>query len=353
MENEQRRAIKCLVWDLDNTLWDGILLEDREVFLKEEAVKIIKLLDGRGILNSIASRSDQGLIMEKLRELGIDGYFLFPQVHWGSKSSSLENIASLLNIGLDSLALIDDDPYERGEVAFSHPEVHIYSAEDLGELPDMDSMKPPFITDESSKRRLMYLAENARAAEERSFQGTPEEFLATLSMTLTLKEAVSDDLPRAAELVSRTHRLNTTGYAYSLEELESFCRSERHTLLIAGLEDRFGPCGKIGIALVEHRGELWLLKLLLTSCRVMARGIGTVLLSFLINETKKHGRTLQAEIIPTAMNRLMYVALRFSGFEEAGRRGDLVLLEHRAKGEHHYPYYMKMIVDGQMQLGSR
>lgn len=105
---KEKQSIKCVVWDLDNTLWDGILLEDSSVTLREDALSALQTLDERGILLSIASRNDHDAAMAKLTELGIQEYFLYPEINWNAKSSSIENIARNLNIGLDTFAFVDD-----------------------------------------------------------------------------------------------------------------------------------------------------------------------------------------------------------------------------------------------------
>jgi len=85
------RNIKCVVWDLDNTLWDGILLEDGEVRLCPQAIEVIKTLDARGILHSIASKNDEATALAKLEVFGLSEYFLYPQIHWSSKVVSLQD----------------------------------------------------------------------------------------------------------------------------------------------------------------------------------------------------------------------------------------------------------------------
>src|SRR5215207_9813937 len=122
-KKKEKQSIKCVVWDLDDTVWDGILLEDREVKLRPHVVRILETLDGRGILHSIASRNDRDLALAKLQEFGLDEYFLYPQINWGSKAASIARIAQDLNIGLDAIAFVDDQPFEREEVAFVHGQV--------------------------------------------------------------------------------------------------------------------------------------------------------------------------------------------------------------------------------------
>src|SRR5512139_2118061 len=320
-------TVKCVVWDLDNTLWSGVLLEDPDVRIRPEAIEVIKTLDERGVLHSIASRNDHDLAMKQIERHGLGEYFLYPQINWNPKSDSIKEIAHCLNIGIDALAFVDDQPFERDEVLFAHPDVVCVDALDLAPLRSDPRFTPPRVTDESRTRRLKYLAEMQRKRDESEFTGTSTEFLASLDMVFTIAEAQEADLARAEDLTVRTHQLNSTGYTYSYDELREFAASPGHLLLIAELEDRYGSYGKIGLALVDRTGDAWTLKLLLMSCRVMSRGVGTVLLNHVMRLARDQGRRLRAEFLPTERNRIMYVTYKFAGFTEAGRRGDLVILE--------------------------
>ncbi len=277
-EAPQRPIVKCVVWDLDNTIWHGVLLEDEQVVLRAGILETIQELDRRGVLNSVASKNEEEAALKKLEEFGLREYFLYPQIHWSSKDGSLEEIARALNIGLDTLAFVDDQPFELENVAFVHPEVLCLPVDDIATLLERPEMCPKFVTEDARNRRRMYVSDAERQRSEQEFVGTNEEFLATLKMAFTISEAQEEDLPRLAELVARTHQLNTTGYAYSYEELDAFRQSPTHILLVAELEDRFGSYGKIGLALLECQAEIWTIKLLLMSCRVMSRGVGTILI---------------------------------------------------------------------------
>ncbi len=91
--------IKCVVWDLDHTLWDGVLLEDGDVRLRPGVVEHIRRLDAMGVLHSVASKNDHSAALAKLREFGIEDLFLWPRISWNAKSSSIEAIAKKLNLG--------------------------------------------------------------------------------------------------------------------------------------------------------------------------------------------------------------------------------------------------------------
>jgi FkbH-like protein len=341
---DPEQAVKCLVWDLDNTLWNGILLEDPEVQLRPEAPAIIRTLDERGILHSIASRNDSALAMEKLRQFGLADYFLWPQINWNSKSTSVQTISERLSLGLDTFAFVDDQPFERAEVAFAHPKVLCIDAALLDGIPDLKRMHPRFITEESRTRRSMYMGDVRRQEAEQEFSGPNDEFLSKLDLDFTIAPVANDDLKRAEELTVRTHQLNTTGYTYSYDELDALRHSPDHLLLIAGLDDTFGSYGKIGLCVVERGKESWTIKLLLMSCRVISRGVGNVLLTHLMREAKKAGVTLRSEFVATDRNRMMYITYKFAGFQQIEDRGSSVILEHKLAQIPEFPSYIRVRV---------
>jgi len=323
-----KKPIKCVVWDLDNTLWDGVLLEDDRVTLREQVTNVIETLDSRGILQSIASKNDHALALKQLEAFGLDMYFLHPQINWNSKVEGIQNIAKLINIGIDTIAFLDDQPFEREEVQFSLPQVLCLDSADLSGLLDMPVMNPPFITADSRLRRQMYQSDIVRQNVEQEFVGTKEAFLATLQMVFTLAPAQTEDLQRAEELTVRTNQLNTTGYTYSYDELNAFRESDRHKLLIASLEDRYGNYGKIGLALLECQPDSWTIKLLLMSCRVMSRGVGTIMINYIMREAKRANVRLLAEFISNDRNRMMYISYRFANFNEIANDGERILFEN-------------------------
>ncbi len=322
-----RGRIKCVVWDLDNTLWDGVLLEDGEVTVRPEVVAEIKRLDELGILHSIASRNDHDAVMTRLRETGLEEYFLHPQINWNPKSHSVAEVAKALNIGADTLAFVDDQPFEREEVAHALPQVLTVDAADVATALRTEEFQPRFVTDESRVRRAMYRSAAERDQVEREYTGTSEEFLATLDMVFTIAPAQEADLQRAEELTLRTNQLNSTGRTYSYDELHELSRSEDHLLLVAGLTDKYGSYGKIGLALVEKGSPAWHLRMMLMSCRVMSRGVGTVLLNHIMGLAKADGARLRADFVETGRNRVMYVTYAFAGFTETEREGSRLVLE--------------------------
>lgn len=338
------RTIKCIVWDLDHTIWSGVLLEDRHVALRPGIVDILEELDRRGILLSIASKNEEAHALDMLRHFGIDHYFLYPQIHWHAKSSSIQTIVKELNIGMDAVAFIDDQPFERDEVASVLPDVLCIDASEIDRLLDMESMKPRFITDDARNRRQMMKADQHRKTAEETFEGPTEAFLTSLGMKMVIHPAGENDLQRAEELTVRTNQLNSTGTTFTYEELADLSRSSSHALLVAELTDRYGTYGKIGLALIEkkeHEGS-WTLRLLLMSCRVMSRGVGSVMLQHIIRRSQEAGMKLFASFIPTERNRMMYMTYKFAGFMEAGTADNSELLVYTGGEAPPIPAYVEL-----------
>jgi FkbH-like protein len=318
--------IKCIVWDLDNTLWDGVLLEDPTVLVRPSVVEHIRRLDAMGVLHSVASKNDAQTARAKLRELGLDDLFLYPQINWNSKSSSIQRIAKALNLGVDAFAFVDDQEFERAEVEFAVPGVTCVDALDVDEVLTGPEFTPRFVTDESACRRGMYQAQLARDDLEKEFTGTNDDFLASLGLAFTIEPARRADLQRAEELTVRTNQLNATGRTYSYEELDALRESPGHLLLVASLTDKFGSYGKIGLALVEKGSPDWHLRMLLMSCRVMSRGVGMVLLNHVMRLAAEAGAGLRADFVETGRNRMMQITYAFAGFREVARDGAKVEL---------------------------
>jgi len=328
INNDHIQKIKCVVWDLDHTLWNGVILEDKEVSLRCGIKEIIEQLDQRGILQSIASKNDQKLVMEKLKELQIDQYFLFPEICWSAKSDSIKRIVKNLNIGIDTIAFIDDQEYELEEVKYNLPQVLCINAAKTERILEMEEFIPRFITVDSKKRRTMYIEDIKRKKSEEEYAGPKIDFIKSLDMVLQLDYAEKSDLQRVEELTIRTNQLNATGTIYSYERLLTYCGSDSFMLLIASLQDKFGEYGKIGVSLIEIHDDVWILKMHLMSCRVMSRGVGTIILNHILSLAKEKGVRLLAEFIPNERNRIMLLTYKMLHFVEIDRKDDTVILEN-------------------------
>lgn len=337
------KTVKCLVWDLDDTLWDGVVLEGDDPPPFATAVETLNTLDQRGILHAVASRGEPRVATGHLAKQGLDHMFSAAEVNWGAKSESVRRVAETMNIGLDTIAFVDNDPLERAEVGIALPMVRCYPASSVGRLPGLPDFQPPFVTEESRLRRKMYRVESERKVAEQEHAGPSTEFLESLELEMTVRRATEEDLARAHELTVRTHQLNTTGLTVDMDGLRRLCDSPTHEVLVAGLRDRFGPYGTIGLALNEIRPDRNVLKLLLMSCRVMSRNVGTVLLGHLVGRALSAGRAAMAEFVPTDVNKIMLVTLRFAGFEVAERSGERLLLRYAADGAPALPGHVRLV----------
>ncbi|MFF8593295.1 HAD-IIIC family phosphatase [Streptomyces sp. NPDC015220] len=310
------KTVKCLVWDLDNTLWQGTVLEDGRVTLDPRVREVVAELDRRGILQSVASKNDHDLAWKWLEELGVAEYFILPEIGWHPKSQSVRRIADKLNFADSVMAFVDDLPVERAEVAHHLPEVRCYDAAQVLDLPALPEFNPATVTDESRQRRLIYRSGFEREAAREGFEGPDEDFLRTLDLELVVRRASETDLARVEELTLRTSQMNATGVHYSDETLRGLLTDPDHDVLVASMRDRFGSHGSVGIILLERHPSVWRLKLLATSCRVVSFGAGSVLLRWLMSQAALAGAHLAGDFRRTDRNRMMEVAYRFAGLTD-------------------------------------
>lgn len=284
------------------------------------------------------------LAVRMSEEFGLWNYFIYPKINWNSKSDSVAEIAKNINIGIDTLAFIDDQEFEREEVNFLHPEVYCIDAKEIDHILEDDKLIAKYITSDSKNRRQMYQNDIRRNKEEKEFKGTKEEFLKKLDMVLTVSYAKEEDLQRAEELTVRTHQLNSTGYIYSYDELKDFINSDNYNVLVVRLSDKFGDYGTVGLALIEEKDTIWELKLLFMSCRVMSKGVGNVLLNQIINEARKSNVELHAQFVPNDRNRIMYITYKFNGFREISTSEELVVFSADMSYERIIPDYVTLRV---------
>jgi FkbH-like protein len=309
-------SIKCLVWDLDRTLWSGTLIEGDACRLRPGIRQILNELDRRGILLSIASANDEDLALARLDRSGIRDLFLHPQINWSNKVNSIRTIAERLNITLATIGFVDDEPYEREQVRHLLPEVRTYDAREYRSLLDRPEFMMRFRTRESRMRRQMYLQEKARAETTGQASRTHRSFLHSCRTEMTLRAATGADLPRILELMHRTHQLNATGIIYTEDEIASFVHDRGHRVFVAELKDRFVDYGRIGVATCRCGPRAWTLLSFFLSCRVMGRGVGNVFLNWIQVQAHRSGaQRLEARYIKRERNRRMAMLFGLAGFE--------------------------------------
>jgi len=317
-KRERVQVCKCVVWDLDNTLWDGILVEDgpERLRLKPGVPEILRALDERGILLSIASKNSAEDAIAVLRQFGLDEYFLYPQISWRPKSQGVRQIAASLNIGLDSLRFIDDSPFEREEVASGCAGVVVIDAKDYGRLLDRPDCQCP-VTEESRKRRSLYRDQQRRQVAEREFSGEYFAFLKDCGLKLKIRQMDEENIERVHELTQRTNQMNFSGNRYSRNQLADLIRTGDMDTYVLDCSDRFGSYGTIGFCVV-NRAEVRMTDLMF-SCRVQGKRVEHAFVSYLIDRYREGSRLeFLVDYRKTAKNKVPGKVFEDLGFQTRG-----------------------------------
>ncbi len=320
---EPATHVKVVAWDLDGTLWDGILLEDgpEGVKLRAEVAEAIRSLDRRGIVSTAVSKNEPEDALAQLARFGLADYFVFPQIGWRPKSEALAAVARDFGVGVDALAFVDDSPFEREQVRSTTPSVRVYAADEAASLPGRPEFDAP-LTEEALRRREFYRGQQARSEAMQGFSGEYLEFLRSCEIRLTVYTRPQDRIDRLHELVQRTNQLNFSGNRYTREELEELLYDPDYEAYAMACEDRFGAYGIIGFALVEAQ-KPQLVDLAL-SCRVQAKRVEHAFLSFLLARHRARGAVaLEALYRRTERNRAAGAVFEDLGFEELEHSGEL------------------------------
>ena len=317
--------VKCVVWDLDGTLWDGILIETADpdsLVLKPGIRETLEELDRRGILQSIASKNEETAAMAVLEHLGISEYFLYPQVHWNPKSGSLERIAKSLNIGIDALAFVDDTAFERQEVASGCPAVRTFDAAEIGNLLDRPEFDVPS-TEESRNRRQMYRAEEKRNTLMAASHTDITDFLRKCNLKLQVFEpAAEEEKLRCYELVVRTNQLNMSGMKYTPEEFDAVLGRKGHKNFAFSCADDFGSYGIVGFGQYRLEEKKLVFTEFAMSCRVAGKFVESALFSHLLQ--KENCDTGIFAVQKTKKNILLRNSLEAIGFAVQGDTSECV-----------------------------
>jgi len=201
--------IKCVIWDIDNTLLDGIYLESgqQRPGVDPELAGVLGELAGRGIVHALASKNPPAAADYVARTTRLD--FAAAECGWGRKSDAVRRIIGDLGIAPDAVAFVDDDLFERAEVAAAIPEVMVLAPEDAAEAASWPEFSPPVVTDEARRRGAMYAQRRRRQEEARAFAGSRDEFLRHAGTWVRVGPAGPADLPRLHELSVRTHQFNS------------------------------------------------------------------------------------------------------------------------------------------------
>lgn len=314
---------KCVVLDLDNTLWGGVIGEDglAGIHLGSEAPgsafvafqRELEKLWKRGILLAISSKNnpdDVFPVFEKHPDMVLRlSHFAAHRINWEEKALNIRSIAKELNIGLDSLVFLDDSPVERAKVRAELPQVLVpelptdpalYRSA-LLELGVFDTLA---LTEEDRNRHKLYAEQKARQDYETGFSSASvEDYLAGLEMVVDIAPANSLTMPRIAQLTNKTNQFNLTTRRYSEAQIEAL-QAQGSLVYSMNVKDRFGDNGLVGMAIISPSNpDTWAIDTFLMSCRVMGRGVETALLSALAAVVRDSGASrLEGWFIPTAKN---------------------------------------------------
>ncbi len=316
--------IKCVVWDLDNTIWDGILVEDDEVHLKPHMKKILQALDERGILSSIASKNSHEMAWRRLEQDGLAEYFLVPEINWSPKSDNIRTIARRLNIGLDTFAFVDDNPFELSEVGAAIPQVACINAADVDGLLGGARFQGSQTADAKGRRRY-YQEAIIREDNEKAFGDDYVKFLEHCAIQLEIRGCRTEDFDRAAELVQRTNQLNFSGHKYDRDQLRAILDDQTIEKYVLDCSDRFGAYGLIGFGMVRQTEDALEVQDLMLSCRVQ----GKLVEQAFFNHLEKHHNfkktpRMKVNFTETKRNQPARQVLETSGFTKLEAEGGFV-----------------------------
>lgn len=326
---------KCLIVDLDNTLWGGIIGDDGLQGIEigslgigksyTELQKWIKQLKERGIIIAVCSKNTESIAKEPFEKhpemvLRLDDIAVF-NANWDNKADNIRSIQQILNIGFDSMVFLDDNPAERAIVRQNLPEVTV------PELPEdpalyLDYLKSLNIFETASfsagdkERTKQYQQE----AERQKLQFTVtniEDYLKSLQMEIIIEPFQPVDIPRIAQLTQRSNQFNLRTVRYSENEIREIGGGypEYFTCAVK-LKDKFGDYGLISTLILRKLNDQELfIDTWVMSCRVLKRGVESAVVNYCVTLAKDNGfHRLVGEYIPTAKNELVRDHYQSLGF---------------------------------------
>jgi FkbH-like protein len=331
---------KCLVLDLDNTLWGGIVGEDGLNNIKIDSKitgssflefqKVILQLFKRGIILAVNSKNNLSDVIDVFQNhpdmILKENYFAAMRVNWNDKASNMSSIADELNIGLDSIVFWDDDPVNRELIKQKLSDVFVvdvpkdYSiyAKTLRNLPFFNSFT---LTDEDMKKGQMYASQKQRKTFENNFTNM-DDFLSSLEMEVIHQDANEFTIPRISQLVMKTNQFNLTSKRYSENEIRKMAHNKiDYVIRTFSINDKFGDNGLTGLYIINKFSQKqWIIDSFLLSCRVMGRNIENTMLNDILELAKKENvDEIIGEYIPSVKNSVtkdLYVQYGFEIFSD-------------------------------------
>jgi FkbH-like protein len=331
---------KCLVLDLDNTLWGGVIGESGLAGIKlghtfpgnvyRDFQRAVLQLHQQGVILAINSKNNPGDVDEVFRShpdmILRREHFAAVRVNWQPKPKNMLEIAEELRIGLDALVFVDDDDAECALMRQSLPQVltldvcHDPSTR-LDLLRNTTVFEKLSLTVEDRRRGELYRAQSQRE-EWRQTAASLEDFFAGLGMEADIRPVDAFSEPRVADLIQKTNQFNLTTRRYSPVELTSILKNPSYAAFSVRVTDRFGDNGIVGVAILERTAGRARVDTLLLSCRVIGRHVETALLAFLAEWAEGQGvALLEGEFIPTAKNAPAADFYDREGFHNAATEG--------------------------------
>lgn len=329
---------RCIVLDLDNTLWGGVVGEDGFDGIKlgagppgnayVEFQRVLLSLQKRGVLLAINSKNNPEDALKVINEhpdmILRKEHFACLKINWNNKVSNMKEIAEELNFGLDYMVFFDDDPVNREYMRSNLPQVLTIElpkdpalyAKTLQNMKEFNTLN---ITNEDIERGVMYLQQQKRKELENSATDL-EEFLRNLNLKISILPADKFTIPRISQLTLKTNQFNLTTKRYQEEEIQRFSKDNRMLVGCAQVEDKFGDNGITGVFIVKNdKPQEWVLDTFLLSCRVMGREVEKGILDHIIKKAKENKITkIKAEYIPTQKNKPIENFLPNCGFKKEG-----------------------------------
>lgn len=315
------RTRKCVVLDLDNTLWGGIVGEDGPNGIRlgntspgseyREFQQYLQSLTKRGILLAVNSKNNEADALEVIRSHDAmvlrEDAFSAMRINWENKPSNMLSIAEELNIGLDSFVFIDDNDKERALMRQALPQVLTPELprdparyrETLEAMPELQVLS---VTDEDRSRTRQYV-ERRQREQLRVTAQTPEGYLASLEIVARMDRVSDRTLARVHQLFQRTNQFNLTGKRYELGALTTRAAASGWRIYTSQVSDRFGEHGLVAAALVQVSPDAWTIDNFVMSCRVIGYGVEDALLARVAEDAREaSARWLLGEFIPSPKN---------------------------------------------------
>ena len=328
---------KCIVLDLDNTLWGGVVGEDGFNGIElghtpngRAFVEFQKRLLGlwqQGIILAINSKNNFDDAIKVIKEhpnmILREEHFANIQINWNDKAINLKKITDEINIGTSSMVFFDDDKLNQERIKQEFPEILTVELSNdpseyvkiLEELNDFDVLHR---TEEDAKRGKMYAQERKRN-EFKNEVSDLNKFLEQLDITVKIENSNEFLIPRISQLTLKTNQFNLTTRRYQEEEIRKISDDNSFKVGCAQVSDKFGDNGITGVYIIKKNDDVWLLDTFLLSCRVMGRGVEDAVLSHILKDAKNNGvREFRAEFIPTEKNKPSENFLTDNGFTKKG-----------------------------------